>query len=212
MVACFVRDLQKRPPPNGTTALFLRRWLARDEGERPSPVQASCWLDVKRHYLERRPRLRRVYLAVGDLGPYAAAAATLGFVPLAEAVVVGNRTMQAAVLDMGAGSVDGWLLRLAAVELGIPARAGLLDQSKRALHTDGALVPLTRREFAVMDYLVAREGEVVTRDDLIQDVWGLRIDPGSNVVDAVVASLRRKLGSRSEALETARGFGYVYRA
>jgi len=212
VVAYFVRDLQKRPPPNGTTALFLRRWLARDEGERPSPVQASCWLDVKRHYLERRPRLRRVYLAVGDLGPYAAAAATLGFVPLAEAVVVGNRTMQAAVLDMGAGSVDGWLLRLAAVELGIPARAGPLDQSKRALHTDGALVPLTRREFAVMDYLVAREGEVVTRDDLIQDVWGLRIDPGSNVVDAVVASLRRKLGSRSEALETARGFGYVYRA
>src|SRR5690349_14113287 len=97
----------------------------------------------------------------------------------------------------GAGSVDGWLLRLAAAELGIPARAGLLDQSKRALHADGAVVPLTRREFAVMDYLVAREGEVVSRDDLIQDVWGLRIDPGSNVVDAVIASLRRKLGSQA---------------
>jgi DNA-binding response OmpR family regulator len=144
--------------------------------------------------------------------PYAAAAATLGFVPLADLVVIGNRAMQAAVLDMGAGSVDGWLLRLAAAELGIPARAALLDQSKRALNTDGALVPLTRREFAVMHYLVAREGEVVTRDDLIQDVWGLRIDPGSNVVDAVVDSLHRKLGSQAEAIETARGFGYVYRA
>jgi len=207
-----VRDLHERPLSHGTTALFLRRWLARDEGEQPSPVQAACWLDVKRHYLERRPRLRRVYLAVSDLRPYAAAAATLGFVPLAEPVLTGNRTMHAAVLDMGAGSVDGWLLRLAAAELGIPARAGLLDQSKRAVHADGALVLLTRREFAVMDYLVAREGEVVSRDDLIQDVWGLRIDPGSNVVDAVVASLRRKLGSQAEAIETARGFGYVYRA
>jgi hypothetical protein len=211
VAARFVRDLHERPLSPGMTALFLRRWLARDQGERPSPVQAACWLDVKRHYLERRPRLRRVYLAVADLGPYAAAAATLGFVPLEDLVVIGNRAMQA-VLDMGAGSVDGWLLRLAAAELGIPARAALLDQSKRALNTDGALVPLTRREFAVMHYLVAREGEVVTRDDLIQDVWGLRIDPGSNVVDAVVASLRRKLGSQAEAIETARGFGYVYRA
>jgi Transcriptional regulatory protein, C terminal len=212
VAARFVRDVHERPLPPGTTALFLRRWLARDEGERPSPVQAACWLDVKRHYLERRPLLRRVYLAVADLAPYAAAAATLGFEPLADPVVMGNRAMQAAVLDMGAGSVDGWLLRLAAAEIGIPARASLLDQSKRALNTDGALVPLTRREFAVMHYLIAREGAVVTRDDLIQDVWRLRIDPGSNVVDAVVASLRRKLGSQAEAIETARGFGYVYRA
>jgi hypothetical protein len=208
----FVRDLHDRPPPNGTTALFLRRWLAREEGERPSPVQAACWLDIKRHYLERRPRLRRVYLAINDLTPFAAVAARLGFMPMAEPVVAGNRTMRAAVLDMGSGSVDGWLLRLAAAELGIAAQSGLLDQAKRAVHADGALVPLTRREFAVMDYLVTREGEVVSRDDLIQDVWGLRIDPGSNVVDAVVASLRRKLGSQAEAIETARGFGYIYRA
>jgi DNA-binding response OmpR family regulator len=120
--------------------------------------------------------------------------------------------MQAAVLDMGSGSVDGWLLRLAAEELGIPRATDLLDHAKRALHVDGALTPLTRREFDVMAYLVAREGDTVSRDNLIQDIWGLRIDPGSNVVDAVVASLRRKLGGRSGAIETARGFGYVYRA
>ena len=48
----------------------------------------------------------------------------------------------------------------------------------------------------------------VARDSLIQDVWGLRFDPGSNVVDAVVASLRRKLGGLSGAIETVRGFGY----
>jgi DNA-binding response OmpR family regulator len=104
------------------------------------------------------------------------------------------------------------LLRLAADELGIPTATGVLDHVKRALHVDGALVPLTRREFDVMAYLVAREGDAVPRDGLIQDVWGLRIDPGSNVVDAVIASLRRKLSGRSGAIETVRGFGYVYRA
>jgi DNA-binding response OmpR family regulator len=119
--------------------------------------------------------------------------------------------MQAAVLDMGPGSVDGWLLRLAAEELGIWTATGLLDQAKRALHVDCTLVSLTRREFDVTAYLVAREGDAVARDSLIQDVWGLRFDPGSNVVDAVVASLRRKLGGRSDAIETVRGFGYVYR-
>jgi hypothetical protein len=50
---------------------------------------------------------------------------------------------------------------------------------KRALHADGALVPLTRREFDVMGYLVAREGEPVSCDSLIEDVWGPRIVPAA---------------------------------
>ena len=210
VAASFVQNLREHPTPARQTALFVRRWLGRADGERPSSVQAACWLDVKRHYLDRRPRLRRVYLAVQDLTPYGAAAGTLGFKPLPEPVPMGNRAMHTAVLDMGPGSVDGWLLQLAADELGIEANVGLLDRTKRALHLDGALVPLTRREFDVMAYLETREGDPVPRDSLIQDVWGLRIDPGSNVVDAVVASLRRKLGARAGAIETVRGFGYVY--
>ena len=39
-------DLKARPIPEGQIALFIRRWLARDEGEAPSPVQAACWLDI----------------------------------------------------------------------------------------------------------------------------------------------------------------------
>jgi DNA-binding winged helix-turn-helix (wHTH) protein len=212
VVTRFSRDLTERPLPGGHTALFLRRWLSRTGGEQPSAVQAACWLDIKRHYMELRPRLRRVYLALGAFEPYAAAAGSLGIVPLPDRVLVGDRPVQAAVLDMGPGSVDGWLLRLAAGELGIATQTGLLDQAKRALQVDGRLVPLTRREFDVMAYLVAREGEAVSRDSLIQDVWCLRFDPGSNVVDAVVASLRRKLGTRAGAVETVRGFGYTYRA
>lgn len=212
VAARFVQHLREHPTPARQTALFVRRWLGRVNGERPSSVQAACWLDVKRHYLEQRPRLRRVYLAVHEPEPHAAAARTLGFRPLLEPVPIGNRAMHAAVLDMGPGSVDGWLLQLAAEELGIEPATGLLDRTKRALHVDGALVPLTRREFDVMTYLAAREGDPVARDSLIQDVWGLRFDPGSNVVDAVIASLRRKLGGSSGAIETVRGFGYLYRA
>lgn len=211
VAARFVQHLREHPTPPRQTALFVRRWLGRVDGERPSSVQAACWLDVKRHYLEGRPSLRRVYLAVHNLEPHAAVAGTLGFKPLPEPVPMGNRAMHAAVLDMGAGSVDGWLRQLAAEELGIEPATGLLDRTKRALHVDGALVPLTRREFDVMAYLVAREGDPVARDSLIRDVWGLRFDPGSNVVDAVVASLRRKLGGLSGAIETVRGFGYLYR-
>ncbi len=207
----FAHDLREHPMPKRQTALFVRRWLSRQHGEKPSPVQAAFWLDIKRQYLERRPWLRLVYTVAEDFGPYAAVAGALGFTPLPGSVAMGNRVMQTVVLDMGPGSVDGWLLGLAAEELGISTATGLLDQAKRALHVDGALVSLTRREFDVMAYLVAREGDAVARDSLIQDVWGLRFDPGSNVVDAVVASLRRKLGGQSGAIETVRGFGYLYR-
>jgi DNA-binding response OmpR family regulator len=174
-------------------------------------VQAACWLDIKRHYMERRPHLRRVYMALRDLVPYAAVARTLGIAPLPDPVPVGNHPMQPALLDMGPGSVDGWLSHLAAAELGLQTEPDLLDESQRALRVDGRLVPLTRREFDVVAYLVARPGEAVSRDRLIHDVWGLRFDAGSNVVDAIMASLRRKLGSRAGTIETVRGFGYLYR-
>lgn len=213
IVARFCKDLDERPVNKGESTLFLRRWLCRVEGEQPCAVQAACWLDIKRHYMELRPRLRRVYMALSDPHLYWPVARNLGISTLSDPIPLGNTVQTALLLDMGVGSVDGWLLRLAADELGIasPPRAAL-DRSKRALNFDGRFVPLTRREFTVLDYLVERPGQLVLRDDLIKDVWGLRFAPGSNVVDAVVASLRRKLGSQSGLIETVRGFGYSYRS
>jgi len=104
----------------GETALFLRRWLARDTGEAPSPVQAAAWLDVKRAYMSMRPYLRRVYLTVIDLPTYAPAAITLGFAHLPEdGIEADGNAYQTAMLDFGRDSVDGWLAVLAAAELGI---------------------------------------------------------------------------------------------
>ena len=104
-------------------ALFLRRWLSRDHGEAPSPVQAACWLDIKRAYMELRPKLRRVYLTVIDLPTYAPAATQLGFQPLEDLGVELDESLYfTAMLDFGPASVDGWLAGLAADELGLEER------------------------------------------------------------------------------------------
>jgi len=60
-----------------------------------------------------------------------------------------------------------------------------------------------------MQYLLARPEQVVTREDLLREVWGQSFS-GSNVVDAVVKSLRRKLGPRGSAIATATGHGYRF--
>ena len=58
----------------------------------------------------------------------------------------------------------------------------------------------------------ARDHYTVTRDQLLDQVWGFQDGSGSsNVVDAVVKSLRRKLGDEAELVETVRGFGYRWR-
>ena len=59
-------------------------------------------------------------------------------------------------------------------------------------------------------YLHERPGAVVERSALMRDVWGYDDPGGSNVIEAVVASLRRKLGDRSTVIETVRGVGYRY--
>ena len=66
LTSAWAGHLLQRPLSRGKTALFVRRWLSRQQGESPSPVQAAAWLDIKRHYLERRPRLQRVYLALAE--------------------------------------------------------------------------------------------------------------------------------------------------
>jgi hypothetical protein len=110
----------ENPAPENQSVLFLRRWLSREHGEAPSPVQAACWLDIKRTYMELRPLLRRVYLTVIDLPTYAPAAVKLGFNPIPEAALeLDGLTHHTAMLDFGPASVDGWLAGLVADELGI---------------------------------------------------------------------------------------------
>lgn len=212
VAAAWCRHLEAHSVPSSSRALLLRRWLVLQSGEAPSPEQAASWLDIKRSYMELRPQLRRVYLSICDLPSYAPVAAKLGFEHLADsAVVLDQRSHESAVLDFGPGSVDGWITQLVGDELGV-ATHSLLDRDQRALRLDDAQVRLTPLEFKLMEYLESRDGATTSRDQILEQVWGsLETSGSSNVVDAVVKSLRRKLGDRSDQLETVRGFGYRWR-
>ena len=85
-----------------------------------------------------------------------------------------------------------------------------LDTRSRQVRVRDADVPLTAKEYALLEYLVRRAGDVVSRADIAEHVWDEHYDPLSNVVDVYVQRLRRKLDrSRSESLiRTRRGEGY----
>ena len=72
---------------------------------------------------------------------------------------------------------------------------------------DGRRVALTQREFDLLDYLVRRAGRVVTRDELLESVWGFMSPGETRTVEVHVAQLRKKLGT-PDLIETVRGVGY----
>ena len=86
----------------------------------------------------------------------------------------------------------------------------VLDTRSHRVRTAGDDVSLTGKEYALLEYLARRAGDVVSRADIAEHVWDDRYDPVSNVVDVYVQRLRRKLdrvGSAS-VIRTRRGEGY----
>ncbi|MDP8970057.1 MAG: winged helix-turn-helix domain-containing protein [Actinomycetota bacterium] len=210
VAAAWAAHLRANRLPPGQDVLFLPRWLSDDAGELPSEAQAAMWLDIKGAYMARRPRLRRLYTVVRDLATWAPAVSPLGFVPLAGGPVdLDGVAYHPVVLDFGPGSVDGWLAGLVAGELGVEEDE-LLDGAQRQVVIDGERIPLTRLEFGVLSLLVAHEGRVVHRRELLERVWGTDYEGGSNVVAAVVRTLRRKLGAHASMVATVRGLGYRF--
>lgn len=212
VIAQWCSHIEQNPMRSGEVALFCRRWLSLNDGDSPSEIQAAVWLDLKRSYMELRPDLRRVYLTATDLGAYSQVAQRLGFEVLTgREVELDGISYPSAVLDFGPASVDGWLTELAAAELGIKRAPALLDLEARQLILAEGRVALTPLEFGVMRYLTEHQGKAVSRSELLQHVWGTHYLGGSNVVDAIVRTLRRKLGHQSARIETLIGVGYRLR-
>jgi DNA-binding response OmpR family regulator len=88
----------------------------------------------------------------------------------------------------------------------------LLDPDRRQVILDGTRADLTRLEFDVLQYLHEREGRIVSRAELLRDVWGYDWNGGSNVAEVVISALRRKLGDRAGSLRRVRGAGYRFTA
>lgn len=88
-----------------------------------------------------------------------------------------------------------------------------LDTAAREVQRGGITVSLTRTEFGLLEMLMERAGRVVTRDNLIQAVWGIDRDIQENTLDVFVRLLRNKIdGDRPDKLiRTVRGVGYAIR-
>jgi DNA-binding response OmpR family regulator len=81
-----------------------------------------------------------------------------------------------------------------------------LDLRTRRARGPAGEVELTQREFTLLETFLRHRGQVLSREQLISQVWGMDFDPGTNLVDVYVGYLRRKLGEG--AIETVRGAGY----
>jgi DNA-binding response OmpR family regulator len=82
-----------------------------------------------------------------------------------------------------------------------------LNRNAREVVVDGQVVELTTKEFDLLATLLENPGIVVSRDQLLDRVWGMTYPGGTRTVDVHVAQLRRKLG-RPELIRTVRGAGY----
>ncbi|MCX7016590.1 MAG: response regulator transcription factor [Candidatus Sumerlaeota bacterium] len=87
----------------------------------------------------------------------------------------------------------------------------VLDTAARTVVRAGAAIPLAPREYALLELLARRRGEVVSRTEIEEHIYDERAQPMSNVVDAAVYALRRKIGrpGASSLIQTRRGMGYI---
>jgi DNA-binding response OmpR family regulator len=83
-----------------------------------------------------------------------------------------------------------------------------LDLRTRRATVAGHAVDLSAREFALAEVFMLNPGQVLSREQLLDHVWGYDFDPGSNVVDVYVGYLRRKFGAST--ISTVRGMGYRF--
>ena len=86
-----------------------------------------------------------------------------------------------------------------------------LDTVTREVRRAGRTIDLTTKEFALLEYLLRRKGVVLTRSMILDHVWDLEYDGGSNLVEVYVNYLRRKVdqGHPVKLIQTVRGAGYV---
>ena len=90
----------------------------------------------------------------------------------------------------------------------------ILDPAARTVKRGGGTIPLTNREFALLEYFLRNPGRVLTRTMIAEHVWDYSFDAGTNVIDVYVNYLRKKVdaGREPKLIHTVRGVGYVLRA
>jgi len=90
----------------------------------------------------------------------------------------------------------------------------VIDPVARRVTRAGQNIQLTPKEYQLLETLMRRAGQVVTRTELLEHVWEMHFDPSSNIVDVVIKILRDKIDRRFEPklIQTVRGVGYMINA
>ena len=83
-----------------------------------------------------------------------------------------------------------------------------MDIKKHEVTVDGKQVALTLKEFELLEKLMRNQGSVLTRDQLLTEIWGYDFDGETRTVDVHIRTLRQKLGTKGEIIQTVRGVGY----
>jgi DNA-binding response OmpR family regulator len=99
------------------------------------------------------------------------------------------------------GDLEGEVLRTADLEL---------DRNRHEARRDGKVIDLSKREFMLLEYLLRNKGRILTRQQVLDHVWGYDYDPSTNLVDLYIHYLRKKVenGTGQRLLKTVRGVGY----
>jgi two-component system copper resistance phosphate regulon response regulator CusR len=92
----------------------------------------------------------------------------------------------------------------------IHVAAFTLDTQRRVAVIGEVQISLATREFRLLEHLARKHGEVCSREELLEGVWGYAFDPGTNVVEVCIGRLRHKLGG--DVIETIRNVGYCIAA
>jgi two-component system, OmpR family, copper resistance phosphate regulon response regulator CusR len=89
-----------------------------------------------------------------------------------------------------------------------------IDSRRHKVTRAGTILNLTPKEFSLLLYLASSAGDIVSRTEIVEQVWDINFDTGTNVVDVMIRRLRAKLDDPFETkmLHTIRGVGYVLRA
>jgi two-component system response regulator MprA len=113
-----------------------------------------------------------------------------------------TRTAQSATADSG---LDGDVLAFDGLEM---------NTVTREVTRDGTLLELTRTEYMLLEMLLAHPRQVLTREQILETVWGFDFEPASNSLDVYVMYLRRKteIDGKPRLIHTVRGVGYVLRS
>lgn len=92
-----------------------------------------------------------------------------------------------------------------------PSQSLVIQEASRKVFAEGLELELTKTEFDLLNYLTKHPGIVLTRSQLIENVWGFDSEAETNVVDVYIRHLRKKLPRQvADSIETVRGVGYRY--